>query len=95
MHGNRNADVRPTFRIDVMAPVNALPFPPFRFQYPAQLLAAYGFQAAISTTLSLFDRLMSCRSTDKQPSTASWILLSNSSKVRPWVAQPGMAGTSA
>src|SRR5215467_3730678 len=32
---------------------------------------------------------------DRQPSIASYKFFSNSSKVSPWVAQPGMAGTSA
>src|ERR1700687_429605 len=38
---------------------------------------------------------VSSRSTDRQPSTASYKFCSSSSKVSPWVAQTGMEGTSA
>lgn len=60
-------------RIDVMAPIDTLQFPAVRFEQAAELFPTYGFQTVISTTVSLGAISVSRRSTERQPSTASWI----------------------
>src|SRR6202035_1289965 len=61
----------------------------------SELAAGQHLHMAISTMRCVAPALGSATSIDRQPSIASCTLRINSSMVSPWVAQPGMAGTSA
>ena len=92
-HGNPY--IGPLLGIDVVTASYSYEFPTVEFRQPAQSLATHGFHTAISMTLPLSGSWMEFTATERQPSTASYRLVSSSSKDSPWVAHPGMAGTSA
>ena len=70
----------------MMAALYALEFPAVPFQKAGELLATDGLQTVISSTLSLSDTEMSCMSTRRQPSNASYKFVNSSSNVSPGTA---------
>lgn len=60
-------------RIDVMASADPFQFPTVRFERTTEPFSAHGFQTVISTTVSLGAISVSRTSTERQPSTASWM----------------------
>lgn len=79
----------------MMASGDLFEYPAFAFQNFAEALLRNRFHTAISSVRSPFAASIGGTFTDKQPSTASYKFVNSSSKLSPWVAQPGIAGTSA
>src|SRR5215204_6529061 len=92
---DRQADDSSGLAVDVMAAVDTQQSPAVPLDQASEITAGQRLHTVISRTRSLPPGLGSGTSTDKQPSTASYKFVKSSSKVSPWVAQPGMAGTSA
>lgn len=71
MHGHGDAGGIALVPVDVVAARDAIEHPAVRFEQPAKVLTADGFQTAISMTRSVSWMAISSTSTERQPSTAS------------------------
>src|SRR6266508_3391412 len=95
MNRNGNPNRTSHFAIDVVASMDTRQAPTVTLKQLREVFSGDGFHTTISTIRSLRVLFIVLTSTDKHPSTASSRFCNNSSKVSPWVAHPGMAGTSA
>ena len=95
MDRNRQTDCASMPAINVMAAAYPQQPPAAQFEKSGQVVARQRLHIAISSTRPFTSALGSATSTDKHPSIASRRFCRSSSMVSPWVAQPGIAGTSA
>src|SRR5437899_1352759 len=81
--------------VNMMAAANAEQSPAASLHQAGEVAAGQYLHTEISRMRLLSSGFGSATSTERQPSTASCRLWRSSSIVSPWVAHPGIAGTSA
>src|ERR1043166_9682193 len=95
MDGNREPNGAARLAIDMMTAFDAEQCPATTLDDASEVAAGYRFHAGNSSIRSVPPGSGGATSIDKQPSIASWRFCISSSMLSPWLAQPGMAGTSA
>src|SRR5947209_1955685 len=95
MDGDRQSDHTSRLAVDAMAAGDPQEFPTALLDQAREVAARKRFHKAISRMRSLPVRCGSSTSMERQPSIASWRFRNSSSIVSPWLAHPGIAGTSA
>src|SRR6267142_772204 len=92
---NRQPDDTAALAVDMVATVDTKQYPTASLDHPGEVATGHGFHAGNSSIRSVPPGSGGATSMERHTSIASRRFCMSSSMLSPWVAQPGMAGTSA